>query len=988
MFRSKRVLVAALLAVALAWTLGGDLAVAGSTQTGTVRGKVVDQKGEALPGVTIVCRSPSLIRDRVLLTDKDGNFFAPGLAPGHYGVIAELTGYTKIESGTDVLIDKTTVVNLALRAGEITETVSVSAQRPVVDTMSTETETQVTTDYAEYLPVARQYQSLLTFAPGVLDVSGSGNPNMMGGSASANVYLVDGVSIGDPVTGTFGANINYDAIEAVDVKLTGVSAEYGSFQGGLSNLITKSGGNNFTGSLRNVITNPAWTYQFGSSATSLLAAPHPQPEGCNSDDLNCFDVPVQPNNRGADGKANDVETTLGGPIVRDAAWFFVSYNRSENASNQILGDPLGGPFANGTYTRVFEADFSNAKLTWQATNNHKLQYTFSSDPASVPVCYGNQFFGGSCWETYDVDFQHQGGHVYVGSWNAVWSPKIFTDVKYARYQNSFQISPFTPVPARPDFPHATTGDVPAPVIDLNTGNLFDNSIFAPVPEDRNREQYEAAATMAFNSKSAGSHTVKVGLDYEKQDAVGSSVIAGNALFYLQGFVTAPPAGDAFDVNNRRYFAWTDFAPPGPGGSTTKLTTLYAQDDWALSPHWSFNLGLRYEKSQNENDVGEKIIDSSGIAPRIGATFDVTGQGKDVIKATAARYLAGINLATLSPFVRAAGGQSSYDTYLNATFPTPGTPTWVLQSSVRPSAAGSQFAPGIKPQAIDEYTLGYEHAFTPSFGVGVKAIDRTWKDVITFSYTYTYDADGVPTKVQRLDNNGAAKRDFKALVLSAEKRFAGNWQLQGNYTYSKAEGNVQNDQGFDTFGSYAGVPETTVNRFGYLPWDSRQALKLFANYQVPFHSKRHALSVGAVGSYIGGIPYQRQDSQLNVVVGPGADGTQDAPLGTVVPGNDTLDQTALVLNYYEPAGSHHAKAFEALDLSLVYRFAFNKQVTWQTRLEMFNVTNAAAPITVNQQWYPNPQNGTEAGADYVFGHPSSYGNIQGPRRYDVQFAILW
>ncbi len=989
MLKPHRVLVAVLLAVAFLWTLGVDEAVAGSTLTGTIRGRVTDQDGKALPGVTIVCRSPALIRDRVLVTDADGNYFAPGLAPGAYGVIAELSGYTKIESSTTVLIDKTNVVNIVLRKGEITETVSVSAQRPVVDTMATETDTEVTTNYAENLPVPRSYQDLLSFAPGVLYTQGNNNPNMMGGTSNSNGFLIDGVSITDPVTGTFGANINYDSIEAVDIKLTGVSAEYGGFQGGLTNLITKAGGNNFTGSLRDEISDAAWTYSYSSAASEPLAPNHPQPAGCNpATDPNCFDVTYTKPGRGEDKKFNNVQTTLGGPIVRDTAWFFLSYNNTATSFPVPLGDPLGGPFHNGVFNRVFQGDTSSAKLTWQITNSQKLQYHYSSDPATVPVCYDTDFFGGSCWETYDVDFQHQGGHVYGFDWGAVWSPTIFTDVKYARFQNGFTIDPLTPIPPRPGFPHATSTTEVAPVIDLTTGNLFDSTIFGPTPEERKREQYEASATLAFNSKSLGSQTVKIGLNYEKQDVVGSSVIAGNSLFYIAGFVTAPPAGDPFDLNNRIYESWVDFAPPGGGGPKTKLSVVYVQDDWALSPHWSFNLGLRWEKTDNENDVGEKIVSSSGFAPRLGATFDVTGEGRDVIKATAARYLAAINLTTLSPFVRLAGGQSSYDVYANSNFPNPGTPTWVLESSVRPSAAGAQFAPGIKPQRIDEYTLGYEHAFANNTGVGIKAIDRTWKDMITFSYHYTYDALGTPSKIQRLDNNGQAKRTYKALLLWGEKRFAHNWELSGNYTYSKAQGNIDSDQGFDSLGSYAGVPQTTVNRDGYLPWDTRHLVKIYASYQIPLPSKRHSLTAGAAATYRSGNPYAKQDSGLRVVVGPGSDGIQDQPLGTPAPTGSAVDQTDRVLTFYEPKGSHFAKATESLDLSLVYRFLFNKQVTWETRFAMYNVTNAAAPITVNQQWYPNPTNGSEGRSDYLFGHPSGYTNIQGPRYYEVHFAVLW
>jgi hypothetical protein len=113
-----------------------------------------------------------------------------------------------------------------------------------------------------------------------------------------------------------------------------------------------------------------------------------------------------------------------------------------------------------------------------------------------------------------------------------------------------------------------------------------------------------------------------------------------------------------------------------------------------------------------------VIDDSGFAPRLGASYDITGEGRYVVKATAARYLAGINLTTLSPFLRQAGGQSTYDLYFNNNFPNAGLPDWLLIGQVRSTGT---FDPNLKPQYFDEYSLGYEHSFAPNLGAMLRFI---------------------------------------------------------------------------------------------------------------------------------------------------------------------------------------------------------------------------------------------------------------------------
>lgn len=980
-----RWLAAALMLLPLITVVGIGDAEAGTTLTGTIRGVVADENGEPLPGVTIIFRSESLVRERAALTDADGNFFVPGLAPGFYTVVAQLDGFQTVQQNTEVIVDETTRLDFALKAGEITETVTVVATKPVVDKTATDTGVVLDKKFTENIPTARSYQSLLQFAPGV---TGGSNPNMLGGTSNSNTYQVDGVSITDSVTGTFGANINFDTIEAVDVKLSGVSAEYGGFQGGLSNVITKSGGNDFTGSIRDEIDSPSFETDYDQSTQDEFAPGTTPP-------------PIPP--KGDKALTHDIQGAFGGPIVRDSAWFYVSYSRDDTVGLQFLANPTGGPQGDGTYLRTFQGDNSLGKLTWQVVNNHKLQYTYSEDPASVPRCYGQLFFGGPCYDSFNVDFQNQGGFFWTGNWNGIWGNRALSDLKISHWENGFLLGPLTPQPINPGVIFESPGGLgsglaagPPATVDLSTGVTFDGTIFSNDPSERLRDQYEAKGTFFFDT-GLGSHTLKVGADYQEQTRIGSSIISGNALIYLldepngdgTGFVNAPPGlggtGDPYDVNNRQYFLWYDFAPPGTGGPTTETTAIYVQDDWQLNENWSFNLGIRFEQNDNTNDIGEAVIDDQGVAPRLGASWDVTGEGKYVVKATAGRYLDGIELTTLSPFVRAAGGQSAYDLYLN-TGPLGGAPpVWSLIAQVRPDVDTSGFSDDLKPQYIDEVTVGYEHTFSPTFAMGIRGIAREWNDIIGQSFSYDYST-GVARQLLLFDNQDFLERDYSAVILTAEKRFSNNWELLANYTYAESNGNVTTDSGFATTGAFrcdpavAGctadgfVPQTINNRDGELSWSINNSFNVQGSYRIPLNSRRHTLTVGARTNFRDGNRYE-QSQNTNVVVGPGPNGVQEDPIGSTTVTVD--DQTAQVTTFFEERGIRREPNVWSLDTQLKWLFNFNRKVNMESRIEVFNITNEQRPAAVNTG-FPSS----------TFGYPNSYSQFQTPRNYRFNFAILW
>ena len=190
----------------------------------------------------------------------------------------------------------------------MTETVTVSAELPVIDKTQTNTQTTVDSKFTQKLAVGRSYQSILQLAPGV---TGGANPNVHGALNQENVFLFDGVDTTDTTTGTFGQNFNYEAIQEVNVNTGNFSAEYGRASGGVISVVTKSGGNDFHGSAKAIATNDQWNgqnYQTSQTTGASLART----------------------------KFDEVQWreafTLGGPFFRDHLWFFGSYELAKTTT--------------------------------------------------------------------------------------------------------------------------------------------------------------------------------------------------------------------------------------------------------------------------------------------------------------------------------------------------------------------------------------------------------------------------------------------------------------------------------------------------------------------------------------------------------------------------------------------------------------------------------------------------------------------------------
>jgi outer membrane receptor protein involved in Fe transport len=372
-----------------------------------LRGTILDKDGAPIPGATVTVTNASLGVSQGAVTDAKGEFRIVPLPPGKgYSLKVSFPGMATVTlSDIDVAGGRLTTVPVTLRPeAEMKERVRVVGSTDVVNTESTTTQTTISAEFIEALPIlGTDYQDALTLAPGVTDVDGDGNPNIHGSRDTDVVTLVDGVSTVDPLTGQGGQELNIESIQEIEIKTAGATAEYGRAQGGFVNVITKSGGNEFEGSFK---------FQWRSNVFDGDGAgiDNPQLHG-GLGELGLRDL-----------KFNDLYpfVSVSGPIRKDKAWYFFT------AEYIQIEDPVNA--STQAFVRGFEEQRVFGKATWEMSTNHKLVFTATLDPQE----FSN--FGIDSFTALESGYTVQlGGLNLLLSETSVLSPNVFLETKLQHF---------------------------------------------------------------------------------------------------------------------------------------------------------------------------------------------------------------------------------------------------------------------------------------------------------------------------------------------------------------------------------------------------------------------------------------------------------------------------------------------------------------------------------------------------------------------------
>jgi hypothetical protein len=924
-------------------------------QTGSIVGQVTDETGGVLPGVTVTATNTDRNLVRTETTDSQGKFRFPALPLGNYRVEAALSGFqggkremVRIES------DKNTTVDFSMRLAGTSESLTVTADAPVVDPTSATVSTRLSTDEFEKAPIGRSYQSIVGFAPGITSGNAS-NPTSNGALSSANQYLFDGVDTTDPTTGTFSANLNFESIQEVNVMTNAISAEYGRATGAVVNVITKSGTNDFEGSVKSIVINDEWNNQ-------------------NSTKNQITNVSLARTK--IDHKNIRYAATLGGPLWKDHLFFFGSYD-----TYKPFGSAATTSVTNQNYSSKRVEKFQNYRLTWQATPTQSVWAKFSDDPITGIATLYTQ----SGADIYTVTNQGQGGDTRVLQYSGVFGSNWTVDGMYGRSTSKITVDPWEIGPFDNGAAIFNNGNslplctsVGQANCATNSGAYYNGNFFGPGNNtSRPRRQYVAAATY-FAQLFGQAHEFKGGIDRQNIES-GAFYSYGNNRLYIVNNYNAYTG--TFTPVQRR-----DYDDPGASTSEGNINALYLRDKFSIGNHWFIELGGRYESQDGKNDAGDKVLSASTFAPRASVNYDVLGNGGTLVTGSYGRYYDFI-LQSFSDAYAESATRANYNLYS-----WDGSQYQFIRHQI--TAGGQSLTPaalGLDPNKMDEYTLGVQQRIGRSAGVQLRYVNRKWSDLI--EDLYDYDANNVIRTTYI--NDPDAERDYKALQAQFDKRFGQHWSLLANYTYSKTKGNF-----FSNFASRlqdfsnstcrvgdptVGTPGTGATAaFGFIPcktvmesiqglatFDSTHFVNMLGTYS--FSLGPANFTAGAGGRYRSGYPFSKGIT------------------ATVIDPTGALGSTYTY--FYEGQGSDRLPSVWTLDNSLEVTFGVFRGMEVGIKGEVFNITNRQAQINTSTTAWTNNciSNAGSCTAAQItaansartnFGRATARTHYQDPRSYRV------
>lgn len=823
--------------------------------------------GHAAAGDTIAISNPATGFSRSITVGANGDYRFSQLPSGQYQVSRNGGAARTV----NVNVGTSTSLDFAAAAGDATtlDTVTVVGSGVVnpIDVSSVESTTILTEAQIDRLPVGRDATSVALLAPGTVRGDGRfGNLASFGGASVAeNVYYVNGFNVTNIVKGLAFSQIPFEALAEQQVKTGGYGAEFGRSLGGVINMITKRGTNEwqFGG---NVYWSP------DSLASGVRFAYDPQRDGSYTVE---------------DGGAENAlryNLYAGGPLVKDRLFVFALYQ-----GEQVDTDQIG---EGGSAKVRADTPQGLVKLDWAISDNHSLELTAFRDTNEVNTenflrAPGDLALGGGT--RAGSSYAKTGGENYVLRWTGYLSDSLTLSALYGRGEYSRAATDTNSV----DCPIVIDTRTSAEVGPLGVaGCWIGNGLVGDPNAGDVRKAWRVDGEWAV-----GDHLFRFGLDREEFATVDGNVYSGTGyepetpggIYWryanvvpgqlLAGNRATVPEGVS-EIVRLRYFE-------NGGNFITRNSAWYLEDSWRVTDNVMAYLGIRNESFTNLNSLGGTFIDVKNTwAPRLGFAWDVHGDSSFKVFANAGRYYIPVYANTN---VRLAGSELDYIEYYTFTGIDPDTGAPVLGTRLGDrfynSEGGVPDPKGVvdnelTPMFQDEYIVGMQLALGEKWALGVRAIHRDLKsgmdDVCDGAGAQTWalangytpeEAEAIGGAIEHcfltnpgqdlsinadLDGSGTltrvdipasamgfplAKRKYTALELFAERSWDDRWSLQASYTYAKSIGNTegyvrsdngQTDAGITTSFDYPGLMDGS---YGYLPNDRRHSLKVFGAYKL-------------------------------------------------------------------------------------------------------------------------------------------------------------
>jgi hypothetical protein len=874
-----------------------------ATETGEIKGQVMDESGELLPGVSITAQSPQLQGIRTTVSDSEGRFRLPLLPIGVYSLTFELEGFSKTtQSGYNVRLGFTISIKVVLKVATIEEEVMVTAEQPMIDKTKADTSYRINVDELTRAPIQeRTIEEIVAYTPGVtgvrtssLEGAGTGLPSFRGEGEEGNNWLIDGLSARGVTYNDPGAILNYDAWEEVQVVSDGFSPDWGQALGGTINIVTKSGSNEFHGELGALIRN--WNLRASRESQLSLA--------------------TEPNTN-----HNQFFGNMGGPIIKDKIWFFFSNNffhRSDLTQAQSIGWLTFPEGSRNLHTNNFFG-----KLTCTPHKNHTLSFSGNWDT------FVSQNGGIGLPETYaKIDFSN---YSYRLNYRGILSSDTLLQAAVGGFARNSREKPL-------DEDYG-----PAAYFWQDIGQMTNNA-----EGDENyiehRTDIIARLTQYLNFGSFGHHEIGVGLGYFKTYSEAGFRWTGEDMDLWKG--------NGFD-NGASVF-WGELGLPTQlteNGifeytNSTRGLTFYLMDRFTID-RFSFMVGIRTGTQNVYDDLGQQIWSwglGDFLSPRVSIAVDLIGDGKNILKfgygkfrsPLATKVLMWFNSYGASPFrqYQWVGGKNPSDGQLK------NPENWEFSWEQSAETVQVQVDPGIKPNSTNKFLLEFDRRLGMYWVIKLRGV---------YSYARNLIEDiGVYDPTMLFDflstNFELKKRDYKAIEVELNGKITDKFRLYASYTWSHAKGTVPGQREFGTwnliafggsdggpFGDHPKIPDGHPDKdwvdeifvglggrgigdegwYGFLPYSVDHQIKALGTYYAPYN---FMISLGL--EYISGYHWEKKG----------------------------LSGYGFYLTFPEGRGERTTPAHWYLDLSLEKNFILPQGFTLGLRLNVYNLLNSQKPIS--------------------------------------------
>ena len=830
--------------------------------TGAINGRVTDSSDAVMPGVTVTVTSPSQMGVRTEVTDVDGRYRFSAVTPGDYAVVFELPGFSTVRNeGIRVSLGFTATVNAQLKVASLQESVTVTGQSPVVDTSATSIGNTFDAKQLSALPTSRDYFSLLAQSPAVqmarIDIGGSTNGTQQGyivyGTSGQVRVVFEGINATEG-TGAFGNYPDIGGMEEVQMNTAAHTAE-ASTPGVLTQFISKSGGNEFRGTLFGGYSSENW--QSFNIDDDQIARGVRSGGGLEPQDVNRLN------------QYQDVNVGFGGYVIKDRLWWYGSY-RHQDIKARFVNFPV--------MPQTTILNNYSAKVTYNLTTNNKfIGYTQPSQKKQ-PQRFDSFLLGvdtglNTLESTWNQNFW---AWVHKGEWNGVLSDNAFAEVRGGQYGY--------------DWTNGVNGT------GLRYEDLGNNQIQGRNrnwARERRRNQVLGSLSY-FKSGWGGDHNFKVGGEIFDETTTD---------IYIDGYEE-----DILHVLRNGAKVEVILFQPGTSIGGLRTYGAFVHDTWRVNNKLTLSLGARFDRyraftPEQEHPVSrfnptalhfdavDNVISWNLPAPRLGVTYDLLGDGKTVFKANYGSYWfnpgADFVFGT-SPNSPAWWRRYSWTDVNNNNRWEPGE-EGAVPTSTRGGALTESLDPNLDNQYTREIATFLEREIMPNFGVRAGYVWRGVRNQYArINIARPYEAFTVPVSVQdpgpdgrrgTADDGGTiaafdlapefrgvrpvnqtvnipadrSNDDFHTFEVTGTKRMSNRWSLMASYGWTKHFDNTNGFQGhsFRSNGSVLGPNDligTENGRFVY----TRQTVKLNGTWNSPWWD----ISFAPLVRYQQGVPFGR------------------------------------------------------------------------------------------------------------------------------------